>query len=220
MNHQDQKPSIKASTGFHRSESAHRMSALFVVAVLSLASGACTTTSSRSSRLSSSETSGFERLPQRVSTSAYRTIFKAIPYTRERAFHGNYGGSGNRGGFPTDAMDELFRRHDIVYMDTRTLPQMAAADKALVELLKELDPGTMDEDARAYRDRAISFMESPISNVIGKPPSCWIRRKEPDWSPFQSKAEIDAFMRGSGSKWPDLVTNISLRPVSDTGSPE
>ena len=57
----------------------------------------------------------YEKMPMKPSSAINRAVLKSNPYTSKRAFYGNYGGSGNCGKAPLDDMDELFRRHDIVY---------------------------------------------------------------------------------------------------------
>ncbi len=142
----------------------------------------------------STESAAYPKLYDNLTSRVYRVVLKAIPYTRERAFHGNYGGSGNAGGPPVDAMDDLFRRHDILYNHMRTLRLMVSADKALCLALRKVDGEALDEKGMEFRDRALGFFESPASRVFGKTPLCWIRRHESPDSPFRSEEVINSFM--------------------------
>jgi hypothetical protein len=139
-------------------------------------------------------TENYPKLHDNLTSRFYRGILKAIPYTRTRAFHGNYGGSGNAGGPPIDAMDDLFRRHDILYNETRTLRRMVSADRALCVALGKVDADSLDKEGRVFRDRAIAFFESPASRVFGKTPLCWIRTHERAGSPFPTDHEIYSFL--------------------------
>src|SRR5689334_2820651 len=59
--------------------------------------------------------SSYAPIPDTPTSGLYRMVLKLIPYTHEHAFYGHWAGSGCEGGIPVDAMDEVFRRHDIVY---------------------------------------------------------------------------------------------------------
>lgn len=76
--------------------------------------------------------------PEKPAAAAVRNVLRDIPSTRETMFYGNYGGLGSNGGCPVDEMDELFRRHDIVYTEAKTQKMMRLADEVLVEYLKKL----------------------------------------------------------------------------------
>ncbi|GAA5479084.1 hypothetical protein [Haloferula helveola] len=134
-----------------------------------------------------------EKTPDHASTKIWRGLAKSNGWSSERAFYGNWGGPGNRGGKPVDEMDEMFRRHDIVYYEARSGCCLRAADRALAEALKSIDTSELDRDALAFRERAIRFFESPWSRVVGKPMSYHVRMTEPDWSRFDSSQEVFAF---------------------------
>lgn len=73
----------------------------------------------------------FQKTPDPPSSRFWRMIAKSTPWTAQAAFHGNWGGPGNSGGRPVDRMDEGFRRHDIVYHESRRGAHLKAADRAL-----------------------------------------------------------------------------------------
>ena len=66
----------------------------------------------------------YEKIPDRPTSIAYRTVLKTFPSIRKKAFWGNWAGSGCAGGVPVDEMDEVFRRHDIAYAEASTLRTM------------------------------------------------------------------------------------------------
>lgn len=158
--------------------------------------------------------SDYSRIPDRPTSLAYRTFLKTIPYTRKRAFWGNWGGCGSKGGEPVDEMDEIFRRHDIIYYETRSLPTMRAADKACVAALKRLDTATMSPEAREYHQRAIRFFSNPTYAPIGKPLGCFVHIKESPRSPFQTDRDIQRFFQIEDmdpSNFKDRTRGLQLR---------
>ena len=120
----------------------------------------------------------------------YRFILKAIPYTRTRAFWGNYAGSGCASGRPKDEMDEIFRRHDVAYDEARSLRTMQWADAACVEALRKLDTRKMSPTAIAFRDRSASFFSSRALTLVGKPVSSYLIARESKDCPFQCEADV------------------------------
>ena len=62
----------------------------------------------------------YPKLPMTVPVKVLRFVAKG-PLTRDKAFWGNYGGPGNEGGEPVDAMDEFFRQHDVSYLEALTM---------------------------------------------------------------------------------------------------
>lgn len=136
---------------------------------------------------------GYQKTPDKMSSKITRAVSKSIPYTAERSFHGRWGGSGNVGGEPVDIMDEYFRRHDICYYLCRSGKNLDAADRELVEALEKIDPETLDPKARAYREVAIRFMNSPVSSLIGKPPSSLFIAKESEDCYFNTPEDIGEF---------------------------
>jgi hypothetical protein len=150
--------------------------------------------------------------PDSTISAVFRAVQKGIPYTSKRAFWGNYGGSGNAGGKPIDEMDELFRRHDIVYVEAKSLPVLREADRQLVAALKRIDPTTLPPEGREFRDTAIHFMDSPVAETVAKPLWAMLRTKEPEWSYFQTKEAVLPFFDLSNPALPDLNHN----PVSRT----
>jgi hypothetical protein len=154
----------------------------------------------------------YEKTPDCLSSSACRTIAKSNPLTAEAAFHGLWGGSGNVGGKPVDRMDEAFRRHDIVYYESRCGKHLLAADRALVAELKKIDPRTLDPKSRQYRETAISFMQSPFANVVGKPLGVMIQTEEPEGSYFTSPEVVSAFFDPKHPGFPDALAIAEARP--------
>jgi hypothetical protein len=155
----------------------------------------------------------YEKLPSKPSSKVMRSVLKTVPYTRKRAFYGNYGGSGCSGGEPTDKMDEYFRRHDVVYTMAKSTRTMRLADKELVKALKGIEEKALTECGREYRKRAIKFMESSASAVIGKPISAVFRRKEPLDSCFSHPDSVRLFFAFSYPRFPGSQ-EASLLPVS------
>jgi hypothetical protein len=135
----------------------------------------------------------YERIPVRPVSSTLRILAKSNPITGKKAFYGNYGGPGNSGGKPHDEMDELFRRHDIVYHTARTKEAMLAADASLVERLHTLDVERLGSEAAEYRERAVGFLTSPVSHVIGKPLCSFFCRREQAGCYFQNCDVVQEF---------------------------
>lgn len=132
----------------------------------------------------------YHKLPNTPTSAVYRFCLKSLPYTRDRAFWGNWGGSGCRGGPPIDKMDDIFRLHDIAYTEVKTLRTMRAADRACVQALQRLDESSMNPDALAYRDRAVSFFSNDMFAMVGKPVSAFVRPFEPKDCPLKSEADV------------------------------
>ena len=170
-----------------------RIAPVVTALVLALASGACRLSTIEVATGSSGGSDLYPKLPNRATSTLYRAALKTIPYTSERAFHGHYGGCGNEGGEPEDTMDELFRRHDIVYGHTRCHRTMVSADLALVRSLRAVDPSALTPRAAEYRQRAIAFFQSRASRLLGKPVSSFLWLREPGGSPFTSDEAIEAF---------------------------
>lgn len=120
----------------------------------------------------------------------YRFILKAIPYTRTRAFWGQYAGSGCASGRPKDEMDEIFRRHDIAYGEARSLRTMQWADAACVEALRKLNTRKMSPEAIAFRDRSATFFSRRALTLVGKPVSSLVIARESKDCPFQCEADV------------------------------
>ena len=139
--------------------------------------------------------STFSRIPDRPTSLAYRSLLKTIPYTRQRAFWGNWGGCGSKGGAPVDEMDEIFRRHDIIYYEARSVGTMRAADKACIAALERLDTETMPPQAREFHQRSIRFFSNPSYAPIGKPLGSFVHSKESPDSPFQTDRDVYRFFQ-------------------------
>lgn len=150
----------------------------------------------------------YEKTPDNLTTSFYRYLAMILPATRERAFWGNWGGSGNRGGKPVDVLDEGFRRHDVVYYEARGREQLEAADRALVIWLQDLDPSGLTEAQLEFRDRALRFFRSPLSNIIGKSPVIMFRNVERPDCFFSSPGVVAEFFDPGHPGFPsDLATH-------------
>jgi hypothetical protein len=144
----------------------------------------------------------YTKMPACTSSKVWRGIAKSNPWTAKAAFHGRWGGSGNEGGEPVDVLDEGFRRHDIVYYESRCGEHLKAADRELVEWLENLDEDTLDDRQLKYRKRAIKFMTSPLANVVGKPPAVMMKHKERDGCYFTSAEVVKAFFEPSDPGFP------------------
>ncbi len=134
--------------------------------------------------------SAYAHIPDTPTSWLFRTVAKAIPYTHDRAFWGNYGGSGCCGGIPIDEMDEIFRRHDIAYAEARSLRTMQWADAACVEALGKLDTRKMSPEAIAFKNRAASFFANRSLTLIGKPVSSYFVQHEWKDCPFKSPFDV------------------------------
>ena len=136
---------------------------------------------------------GYERIPNTAASITFRMLAKSNPITGQRLFYGNYGGPGNNGGRPHDEMDELFRRHDIVYYSSDTKMTMRVADEELLSGLRSLETGKLDANGRKYRDLVMNFFESPYCKYFGKPWSIFYRRNESADCYFQSPEVVREF---------------------------
>lgn len=136
--------------------------------------------------------STYDKIPVTPTSAVYRAVLKAFPYTRGKAFHGKWAGNGCCGGRPVDAVDEIFRRHDIAYAEARTLRTMQLADDATIEALKKLDPRCLSPEALEFRERSVSFFSKRALTLVGKPVSVlWRFRESPD-CPVRTKADMQA----------------------------
>jgi len=134
-------------------------------------------------------------IPDTPTSWAYRRVLKIIPYTRKNAFWGNWAGSGNAGGPPKDAMDEIFRRHDIAYAESNALKTMKWADEACVEALHRMDQSKMSREAIAFSQTSIRFFNNPWLLLVGKPVSSYWHCRERKDCPFQSKEDLRALFK-------------------------
>lgn len=132
-------------------------------------------------------------IPNVPTDAVYRAVQMAVPYTRKRAFYGNWAGSGCLGGKPVDSMDELFRRHDIAYAESDTLRSMRRADDACIEALYHIPEGELTPAALKFRDRAARFFTTPAFALIGKPWRVFVLWKETPDCPLRTEAEMRAF---------------------------
>lgn len=144
----------------------------------------------------------YDHIPVSPVNTTFRFLARTNPLTSRAAFYGNYGGPGNSGGRPSDRMDELFRRHDIVYWLAKTRLNLMMADRELVEKLEELETRPLEEHGEKFRQRAIDFFGSPISRVIGKPVATFFRRREPPDSYFPNPSAVQEFFSESHSGMP------------------
>lgn len=151
------------------------------------------------SQVAKHDYSTFAKIPDKPTSIAYRLVLQTIPYTRERAFWGQWGGCGNRGGKPVDEMDEIFWKHDVVYAEARSIRTMKLADEACVAALAKLDTKSMSDDALEFHNRSIKFFTSRFSTVVGKPVSCFVYLNEPEQSPFSSPESVYDFIAPSES---------------------
>jgi len=135
----------------------------------------------------------YTKLPDATSSKIWRFIAKTSPIAAKDAFHGNWGGSGNLGGKPIDHMDEGFRRHDIVYYESRYGKHVKLADQELIAWLEAIDESTLEPHAQKYRRTAIKFMSSPIAQVVGKPPATMLRKEEREGCYFTSPERVASF---------------------------
>jgi hypothetical protein len=132
-------------------------------------------------------------IPNVPTDAVYRAIQMSVPYTRKRAFYGNWAGSGCLGGKPVDAMDELFRRHDIAYAESDTLRSMRRADAACIEALYQLPESQFTPAALKFRKRAADFFTTPAFALIGKPWRVFVLWRETADCPLRTEAEMRAF---------------------------
>jgi hypothetical protein len=114
--------------------------------------------------------SEYPALPGTIASRAARAISKTNPYLRPRVLWGNYGGPGSLGAAPIDAMDELFRQHDLAYLQGIRNDALLESDQRLIAQLEALDPAQLSPEADAYRRRAIRYFSRSSSRFIGKSP--------------------------------------------------
>ncbi|MEM9479451.1 MAG: hypothetical protein AAGA58_07345 [Verrucomicrobiota bacterium] len=119
-------------------------------------------------------------LPISGTSKKLRAMSKVKPGLKEKLFYGNYGGPGNNGGRPIDALDALFYEHDKAYVEGYRLRKLRESDRALVEGLEALDADGLSPKALAFREASINFFSRRISGWIGKPRDVkWgLRRKQ------------------------------------------
>ncbi|MEM0896715.1 MAG: hypothetical protein AAGJ79_07490 [Verrucomicrobiota bacterium] len=108
-------------------------------------------------------------LPISGTSKKLRALSELKPGLQERMFYGNYGGPGNSGGRPVDALDALFYDHDRAYVEGYRLKQLRESDRVLVEGLKALDTTNLSPQALAFRESAINFLSRRMSGWVGKP---------------------------------------------------
>jgi len=181
------------------------------VAVLSLLMTSC------ASRIPQTvDHSVYTQQPDTASSKFWRGLAKSMPFSKDAAFYGNWGGSGNKGGRPIDQLDEAFRRHDIVYHESRCGAHLKAADSALVTWLERIDADTLEPGARKYRKTAIKFMSSPLANFVGKPIGVMIRKKEWDGCYFVSTEKVEQFFDPNHTGFPYPEPSIT----TDTTEPQ
>jgi hypothetical protein len=139
----------------------------------------------------------YPHISDTLTSFTFRAVLKAIPYTRQRAFHGNYGGSGNSGGKPVDKLDEIFRRHDIVYRESGAFTTMRWSDEAVVEILSKMDDASLPPKTAEFKNRAKGYFANPRLMWLGKPPPSLFRYKEPPGAPFQTREDVVGFFSDS-----------------------
>ena len=164
----------------------------------------------------------YSKMPTEASSAIWRGIAKSNSYSSKNAFHGTWGGSGNHGGKPIDSMDEIFRRHDIVYYESRCGKHLKEADRALIKCLKAIDADTLNPQARKYRRIALNFMNSPMSYLVGKPLGVMMRNKEHENCYFTSPEVVTAFFETEHNGFPyapeekeEILTNVPQFLIAD-----
>lgn len=145
----------------------------------------------------------FEKIPIAPTSMIHRILAKSNPITGRAAFYGNYGGPGNKGGPPQDEMDDVFRRHDIVYYLARTKPMMDAADRELTRRLNAMEESTLTTEGVEFRNRTTGYFDSWWCHVIGKPWKTYVHREEAQGCPFRSEAQVREFFRKDRPGIPD-----------------
>lgn len=179
--------------------------------------------SESTSQMTMRDYSTFAKIPDKPTSIAYRLVLQTIPYTRERAFWGQWGGCGNRGGKPVDEMDEIFWKHDVVYAEARSIRTMKLADEACVAALAKLDTESMSDEALEFHKRSTKFFTSRLSTVVGKPVSCFVYLNEPEQSPFSSPESVYDFIapqestpRKNSSK--QILANLKYKDSEEMSS--
>jgi hypothetical protein len=161
--------------------------------------------------------SSYQQIPVPTNSRVLRTLLKTIPYTKERAFHGRYGGSGNLGGYPIDRVDALCRKHDIIYATAKAVRSLRLADRVFVAELSELDPQDLTPAAREFRRRAIGFMGGNAARFFGKPPTTWFRGNEPGLTGPIDERQLTRFFHVSAGPRETrlLVAMIGKAPTTE-----
>lgn len=168
-----------------------------------------------SGKMARNDYSKYEPVPDTPTNLVYRAVLKAVPYTRERAFWGRWAGSGCEGGRPIDEMDEIFRRHDIAYRESKALKTMQWADTACVEALKKLDTRKMSAEALAFHKRSMAFFSNPEISLIGKPFSSYIIVREEKGCPFQCEDDMRELFGLKRVTTPAPSPRLQKRAASD-----
>jgi|GEM_PF-5181593 len=140
----------------------------------------------------------YEKMPTLPTSAILRTTLKITPVLRKKAFHGRYGGPGNEGGHPVDPLDELFRKHDIVYYEASNEVALHESDRALVAEMKKLESADLGDKAHAYRERAIRFFDKPGGVSLGKSKPVG----GPHAEALDSAKEVRHFLTDPRRRWP------------------
>ncbi len=143
----------------------------------------------------------YEKIPILPTSRVYRTLLKVTPIIGRETFYGRYGGFGNKGGEPIDPLDNLFRKHDIVYYEANDYLDLVAADQALLNEMQKLDPTTLQDRGQKYRRRAINYFESPGTLFLTKPVTSGVPRPLRQ-SAFPTRESIEAFFTDPGREFP------------------
>lgn len=160
----------------------------------------------------------YEKIPILPTSKFYRTLLKSIPIVRGQVFYGRYGGFGNKGGEPIDPLDDLFRKHDIVYYEANHYGAMVTADQALVRAVWDLDPEELDRKGRRFREKTLVYFGSPSSLVVGKPvTSGWPRYTRPTL--FPNPQAIRTFMTDRKIAFPSELETAPVAPPVETSAP-
>jgi len=135
----------------------------------------------------------FEKVEEPVGLKLTRAFTK-IPIVKDTFHYGRWGGPGAEGGRPIDTVDELCFRHDICYDLAHSVNTMQEADKLFVHHLQQLNPNALSAPGKDYRERAISYFQSPLSRVLGKPLSSLFYREEHPDGLLAGEDSVNRFM--------------------------
>lgn len=147
----------------------------------------------------------YPKIPVSLKSKLLRLVLKPVSPLSNLAFHGRYSGPGNEGGRPLNPMDELFRRHGIVYVRATSLETLLEADRMLAIQLQKLKGASfLSPDCEAYRQRAIRFLLSPKNRKKGKPFRC-LRETEEQCPHFAGPDALARFFHLSHPALPELA---------------
>lgn len=135
----------------------------------------------------------YPNIPDRPVSGLIRNLVKDNPWLDKHIFYGRYGGFGDSGGLPVDDLDEVFRRHDIVYNEVRSFRALCWSDDAAAVAIARVNPQRLSPAGQDFQRRSHEFFVTPCWRWVGKPLGSWFYPGEVDDSPFRTAEQIHGF---------------------------